>query len=395
MDPTPEPLTKADPSAFALRAQPRPVTRLSRRTLAIASAVLALLVVVALWWALTWKPPKLAADQQLYATEVKPDDSLAVPPPGYADLTRRPVAPSTTPSQTLPPSPRPPLGTPSGGGSASPEMQERDRQRQQAAASPVFFTVTAHIATPSQEVREAPGQGGAVSSGEEVGDDSDPNQQARKRAFLQGPADTATMTAHRLQQPASPYIIQAGTVLAAALVTGLNSDLPGQVIAQVTEDIYDSVTGRFLLIPQGARLLGTYDNAVTYGQSRILVVWTRLLLPNGKSLVLDRLPATDTEGHAGLEDEVDYHTSRLLRGMVLSTLLGVSGELASNGDTQTSGGGNVVVAVRQSGDNAANQVGQRLAAKDLGVQPTLTDRPGLSLRVLVNCDLVLGPYSQE
>ncbi|MDZ5650020.1 TrbI/VirB10 family protein [Nitrospirillum sp. BR 11828] len=91
-------------------------------------------------------------------------------------------------------------------------------------------------------------------------------------------------------------------------------------------------------------LLGSYDSAVTYGQSRILVVWTRLLLPNGKSLVLDRLPATDTEGHAGLEEEVDYHTSRLLRGMVLSTLLGVSGELVRNGDTQSTGGGNVVVA---------------------------------------------------
>ncbi|TWB23435.1 type IV secretion system protein VirB10 [Nitrospirillum amazonense] len=391
MDPTPEPPTKADPAAFALRARPRPVTRLSRRTLGIASAVLALLVVVALWWALTWKPPKLTADQQLYATEVKPDDSLTAPPPGYADLTRHPAVPPA--SQPLPPpSPMPAFTSP--GGPANSAAQERNRQRQQAAASPVFFTVTAHAAGPLLEAKEEPGQGAAVAAGEEA-EDNDPNQQAHKRAFLHGPADTMTVAAHRLQPPASPYVIQAGTVLAAALVTGLNSDLPGQVTAQVTENIYDSVTGRFLLIPQGARLLGTYDSAVTYGQSRILVVWTRLLLPNGKSLVLDRLPATDTEGHAGLEDEVDYHTGRLLRGMVLSTLLGVSGELASNGDTQTNGGGNVVVAVRQSGDNAANQVGQRLAAKDLGVQPTLTDRPGLPLRVLVNRDLMLEPYSQK
>ncbi|MDG3439147.1 TrbI/VirB10 family protein [Nitrospirillum amazonense] len=194
-------------------------------------------------------------------------------------------------------------------------VQERDQQRRQAAASPVFFTVTAHTAGPLREARETAGQGGAGPSDENVGEENDPNQQAHKRAFLHGPANTATVTAHRLQPPISPYVIQAGTVLAAALVTGLNSDLPGQVIAQVTEDIY-SVTGRFLLIPQGARLLGTYDSAVTYyGQSRILVVWTRLLLPNGKSLVLDRLSATNTEGHAGLEDEVDYHTGRLLRGM--------------------------------------------------------------------------------
>ncbi|MBB6255223.1 TrbI/VirB10 family protein [Nitrospirillum iridis] len=392
MDPTQEPPPKADPAAFALRARPRPVTRLSRRTLGIASAVLALLVVVAVWWALTWKPPKLTADQQLYATEVKPDDSLAGSPPGYADLTRRPAVPSASPSVLPPPLPMPAFTSP--GGPANQAVQERDRQRQQAAASPVFFTVTARAAGPSPEAKEALGQGAAVPAGDEV-EDNDPNQQAHKRAFLHGPAETATVTAHRLQPPVSPYIIQAGTVLAAALVTGLNSDLPGQVVAQVTEDIYDSVTGRFLLIPQGARLLGSYDSAVTYGQSRILVVWTRLLLPDGKSLVLDRLPATDTEGHAGLEDEVDYHTGRLLRGMVLSTLLGVSGELASNGDTQTSGGGNIVVAVRQSGDNAANQVGQRLAAKDLGVQPTLMGRPGLPLRVLVNRDMVLDPYSQK
>ncbi|MEC4595232.1 TrbI/VirB10 family protein [Nitrospirillum amazonense] len=394
MEPTQEtPPPKADPAAFALRARPRPVTRLSRRTLGIASAVLALLVVVAVWWALSWKPPKLTADQQLYATEVKPDDSLAASPPGYADLTRRPaVPPASQPPLLPPPSPMPAFTSP--GGPANQAAQERDRQRQQAAASPVFFTVIAHAASPSQEAKDGAEQGSAVPSDEKVGEDNDPNQQARKRAFLKGPADTATVTAHRLQPPVSLYVIQAGTVLAAALVTGLNSDLPGQVIAQVTEDIYDSVTGRFLLIPQGARLLGTYDSAVTYGQSRILVVWTRLLLPNGKSLVLDRLPATDTEGHAGLEDEVDYHTGRLLRGMVFSTLLGVSGELASNGDTQTSGG-NVIVAVRQSGDNAANQVGQRLAAKDLGVQPTLTDRPGLSLRVLVERDMVLEPYSRK
>jgi len=176
----------------------------------------------------------------------------------------------------------------------------------------------------------------------------------------------------------------AGSVIAAALITGLNSDLPGQVVAQVTENVYDTVTGRFLLIPQGTRLIGKYDSHIAYGQERLLPIWTRLVMPDGSSIVLDNLPATDTQGYAGLEDGVDYHTWRLLKGVVLSSLLGISSELAANNG--------IIVGLRDSVNNTANEAGQRILSKDLALQPTLTVRPGYPVRILVNRDIVLRPY---
>src|SRR5690606_11097884 len=130
----------------------------------------------------------------------------------------------------------------------------------------------------------------------------------------------------------SPYQVMAGSVIAASLVTGLNSDLPGAVVAQVTENVYDSVTGRTLLIPQGARLIGTYDSVVAFGQSRALLVWWRIVMPDGSSIHIDNLQATDTAGYAGLEDEVDFHTWRLIKAVVFSTMLGVGTELSLGGE---------------------------------------------------------------
>ena len=184
----------------------------------------------------------------------------------------------------------------------------------------------------------------------------------------------------------------AGTIIPAAMVTGLNSDLPGQAIATVTEPVYDTVSGRTLLIPQGSRLLGTYDAQVSYGQSRVLLVWTRLVMPDGSSVVLDRLSATDTRGFAGLKDEVDNHWGKLLAGAALSTLLGVGSELASPNRSIDSGDQTVIIATGRSAQDSANQVGQQLTRRNMNVQPTLTVRPGFPVRVLVNKDLVLRPY---
>src|SRR3546814_453056 len=133
---------------------------------------------------------------------------------------------------------------------------------------------------------------------------------------------------HRLTAPVSPWTVQAGSVIAASLITGLISDLPGLVTAQVTENVYDSVTGQSLLIPQGSRLVGSYDSVVAFGQSRALVVWQRIILPDGSSIRIDNVPATDTQGYAGLADKIDRHTWQLLKGVALSTLLGVGSELS-------------------------------------------------------------------
>ncbi len=123
--------------------------------------------------------------------------------------------------------------------------------------------------------------------------------------FLNGPVDRRTTSSDRVQAPASKTVLQAGAVIPAALLTGLRSDLPGQITAQVTEAVYDSPTGKILLIPQGARLIGQYDAQVAFGQSRALLVWNRLVMPNGRSIVLERQPGADPEGYAGLEDQVD------------------------------------------------------------------------------------------
>ena len=131
--------------------------------------------------------------------------------------------------------------------------------------------------------------------------------------------------------------MQAGNVIPASLITGIRSDLPGQITAQVTENVYDSPTGRFLLIPQGARLIGIYDSQVAFGQSRVLLVWTRLIMPNGRSIVLERQPGADTAGYAGLEDEVDNHWGALFKAALLSTLLGVGSELGSTSGTGSNG----------------------------------------------------------
>ncbi len=192
----------------------------------------------------------------------------------------------------------------------------------------------------------------------------------------------------------SPYQVMAGTIIPAALVTGINSDLPGQVIANVTEAVYDTASGRYLLIPQGSRLIGRYDSQVAFGQRRVLLVWTRLILPDTSSVALDRLPGIDPAGYAGLEDGVDWHWDRILAGAALSTLLGVGAELAAP-ETRTINGGTgerVIIAGRESAQDTVNQVGQEITKRNLSVQPTLTIRPGFPMRVMVNKDLILRPY---
>ena len=136
----------------------------------------------------------------------------------------------------------------------------------------------------------------------------------------------------------------AGTVIAGALVTGIKSDLPGDVIATVKEPVYDTATGRFLLIPQGSRIMGRYNSQVSYGQSRVQVVWNRIILPDTSSLTLDNPDGTDPAGYAGLEDGVDWHWDRIFAGAVLTTLLGIGAEIAAPENRQD--GNRVIIAGR-------------------------------------------------
>jgi len=176
----------------------------------------------------------------------------------------------------------------------------------------------------------------------------------------------------------------------AALITGIRSDLPGQLTAQVTENIFDTPTGLAKLVPQGARLIGIYDSQVAFGQSRVSLVWTRLIMPNGRSIVLERQQGADAGGYAGLEDEVDNHWAELLKAALLSTILGVGAELGAGADN----GSNVDIlqALRLGAANSLNQTGQQITRRNLNIQPTLTVKPGFPVRVIVNRDLILEPY---
>jgi hypothetical protein len=188
----------------------------------------------------------------------------------------------------------------------------------------------------------------------------------------------------------SDKLIEDAQRVPAALITGVRSDLPGQITAQVTENIFDSPTGRAKLIPQGARLIGSYDSQVAFGQSRVLLVWRRLFMPNGRSIVLERQQGADAGGYSGLEDEVDNHWNELFKAALLSTILGVGAELGSGADN----GNNTAIlqALRLGAANSINQTGQQIVRRNLNIQPTLTIRPGFPVRVIVNRDLVLEPY---
>jgi type IV secretion system protein VirB10 len=278
------------------------------------------------------------------------------------------------------------------------------KEAEAAAASSVFFRSGGQGQAAGTVAQAAPGAPGAASAlaafdplaagpASATAQPADPtavqNGQGQKEAFLKS-GSTETRNSGHLQLPASPYQVMASTVIPAALVTGINSDLPGDIVATVTETVFDSATGTIPLIPQGSRIMGKHNSRVSYGQSRVQVVWNRIILPDASSLTIDNLVGTDPAGYAGLEDGVDWHWDRVFAGAVLTTLLGVGAELAAPENRQD--GNRIVIAGRDGVQDTVNQVGQEVTRRNLNIQPTLTARPGLSVRIIVNRDLVLRPY---
>jgi type IV secretion system protein VirB10 len=373
-----------------LRAETPRVTRLSRKVLAglglVASLGLGGALVYALQTRNGGKPP-----EELYSTENRstadglqtlPHDYTGVPqlgPPLPGDL-GRPILGAQTRGQ-----PVPAPGVTPGQPGISPEAQRRLQEIETARTSRLFAASEARTTTPATTSAPTLAQPDLTSLGLAPPPPT-PTAQERQQAFLNAPVDRRTVAADRVAAPASPNILQAGAVISAALITGIRSDLPGQITAQVTENIYDSPTGRILLVPQGTRIIGQYDNSVQFGQSRVLLVWNRLIFPNGRSSVLERQPGADAEGYAGLQDGVDYHWWDLAKAAGLSTLLSVGAELATNDDDR------LIQAIRNGGQDTINDAGQQIVRRQLNIAPTLTIRPGFPVRVIVTRDLVLEPY---
>jgi type IV secretion system protein VirB10 len=353
--------------------------------LAGGTALTLLLISGAVLWALRSNQSHNPAADELYSTDHhNVADGLSTLPQDYAGIPRD--VPRLGPP--LPGDLGRPIGTVEGQSAPiglDPEQQRANQETEAARTSKVFASTAAPVAPSHASSQEM-----ATKTASASDETFTQNGQDSKLLFVNAAVDRRTTATDRLSRPASPFVVQAGTVIPAALITGIRSDLPGQITAQVTENVYDSPTGRSRLIPQGARLIGIYDSQVAFGQSRVLLVWTRLIMPNGRSIVLERQQGADAGGYSGLEDEVDNHWAELFKAALLSTVLGIGAELGSGADT----GNNTAIlqALRLGAANSLNQTGQQLVRRNLNIQPTLTIRPGFPVRVMVNRDLVLEPY---
>ena len=368
-----------------LRGEGPRVVRLSRKAIGIASTAGLALVGGALLFAL--RPVSHEQDEELVNTEgTAVADGLASAPRDYSQVPRLgPPLPGDLGKPILEAQDRgaiaalPPVGPGSAPQSQAISAREAARQRiaqerEAARGSRLFFGGGAQPAS-------------LVKAAADVGQEADPGTRtiapSAPTTFLGQPAERRTASVQRLAAPPTAAVLQAGSIIPAALITGIRSDQPGLVTAQVTQNVYDSVTWRRLLIGQGARLIGDYQADVGFGQRRVLLAWNRLILPDGRSIVLERQPAADPAGYAGLEDSVDYHWGGVVKAALVSTLLGIGGELGAGGESD------LVRALRRGGQDSVDRVGEQVVSRELDVRPTLTIRPGYPVRVLVTRDIVL------
>ncbi|MGN8001136.1 TrbI/VirB10 family protein [Sphingomonas sp. 22176] len=388
--------TKVDPETLALRAQPARAIRFKRGAIIAVAALGSTSLAATAWVALRSTDLHLAAPADTPPAAAKaPTETLNRLPGGYGDVPKlgpplpgdlgRPILEHQRAMAIAPPVES---GTPHVDQAAVTERDRRAAELRAARESGVLVQsgnrtdpVRIADATPSSPPVPATDPPRLV-----IDSDRDPNAQQRKADFVAARDTSGDVNGHRLSPPASPNMLFAGSIIAASLITGLRSDLPGLVTAQVTERVFDSATGNILLIPQGARLIGSYDSVAAFGQKRALVVWQRIIFPDGSSIRLDNMPATDSSGYSGLADKVDFHTWALLKGVTISTLLGVGSNVTFSGESD------LVQAIRQSTQQNVSRAGDQITSRNLQIQPTITIRPGAPVRLVVHRDLILAPW---
>ena len=374
-----------DPESVVRLHGERPrVVRLSRKAIGLAGAAVLALVGGALILAL--RPPSAQTPQEVYNTSgVAVADGLASAPADYSKVPQLgPPLPGDLGKPILDAQDRgavaelPPVGpAPVPHGGPDPRDQARvrmEQERESVRTSGLFMGAGSRAERP-----EAPSPGGSGDPALAAGAGTAP----AVAGFLDRAPERHTGSPERLSAGANDQTLLAGSVIPAALITGIRSDQPGLVTAQVTQNVHDSLTGRRLLIPQGARLIGEYQSDVGFGQRRVLLAWNRLILPDGRSIILERQPASDASGYAGLEDGVDYNWGGVTKAALISTLLGIGAEIGAGNDD------NLVRALRRGSQDSINRAGEQVVSRELGIRPTLTIRPGYPVRVLVTRDLVL------
>lgn len=366
---------KAIAHSLRLRATPPPVTRLSPRALAVSGAVLGLGLAGALGWSLVErrKPPPEPA----YAPAAAPPEPVANAPRGYVGAAGAPV-----------------LGPPLPGDLGRPILASRKARGEDHAAPTLGSASTPAISTADPDIaagrsaRQA-AAASALFAARSSRTQTDRSSKPQALQIIDAEPDARMVSAERLQPPASPYLLQAGAIIPAVLVTGLRSDIKGPAIAQVSQDVFDSLGGGVRLVPAGARLVGEYEAGLAAGQSRLEVSWTRLILPSGRSIVLDRAPAADPQGRTGLQDGIDRHGRQVLAAAALSTLLSIGAEAGASDESE------LARALRRGLSDTVGDVGRQAVGSILSRPPTLTIRPGTPLRVLLTRDLVLEPYLEK
>ena len=378
---------KAEPLRIA--AAPPRVMRLSRKALASLGAIAGVGISGALFYAL--QSPDRTPPENLYDAESRTrPEQVTGAPASYADSVK--TGPSSfsggNPSLAANQHEGSMQTSGSPGGASLPDArqtaaeQARDRaERERDSARTSRLFLAGETAGNSGPVAPAPSLTAAPAAVDD-GAAAPPPPTIKQQALLEARNGRAAESAARIREPTSRYILQAGSVIPAALITGIRSDLPGQITAQVTQNVYDSPTGRLLLIPQGSRLIGEYDSEVSAGQNRILLAWDRLILPGGRSIALDRLPGADAAGMSGLQDGTEYHWGHMFKAALVSTLLGIGSELVADDD------GDLVRALRYGAQDTVSQTGRQLVERQLSIPPTLTIRSGFALRVIVTRDLV-------
>lgn len=346
-----------------------PVTRLSRRALGVSAAVLVVAIAGSVTWSLAQKRKPLAPEETPVVAAMPPERVTAQP----RDYVGRADAPV--------------LGPPLPGDLGRPIVSSQQSRAAMEALPPAATPAdrpSANAARPGVDRAEA--RGSALFAGSAPIRPSTPAAVATPSDKLAGP-DPRMVSPERLSGPSSSYTLLAGAVIPAALVTALRSDLPGVAMAQVERDVFDSLGRGVRLVPAGARLIGTYDSQVASGASRLRVQWTRLVLPNGRSIPLDDLPAANAQGMAGLQDGVDRHGRALAGAAALSTLLALGAEAGASEEES-----DLARALRRGGGRAVTEVGQQAVAKTLAQPPVLTVRAGAPLIAVLTRDLILEPY---
>lgn len=355
---------------ISIRAKPPSPRRLSRKVLLGGALVMASIIAVAILYGLGERPDRRQAAETQNAAASGPPESIRLAPQNYgaADLGENEDALLEEDAAAV-------LAPPEAGmwGSAPPAPRGRETEaapdpERTARVAPILFAAAG----------DAPNPAGAASP-----------DSGRHGVFLASQRGGEDRLQARLAPPRSRYELLAGAVIPAALQTELNSDLPGRVIAQVTAPVFDSVTGRYLLIPQGARLIGAYDSATAYGDRRLLLVWNRLILPNGWSIALQGMEGTDASGASGVRDRTDHNLARLAGAVALSAIISVVANEAEGDDQQS-----LTPSIGDAAAQEAARTGGRIVDRELEVRPTLRVRAGAPVRVLVTRDIVLRPYRQ-